>query len=61
MIKLPRVNLQQFDGSYYNWLTFRDLFEQMIHNSKNVGAFEKFQYLKASLNGDAAQLINLFQ
>lgn len=57
VMKLPQINLKSFDGNYQNWLGFRDLYEQMIHNNKDISPVEKFTYLKTSINGDAAQLI----
>lgn len=57
MMKLPQVNLKPFDGNYHNWLTFRELFEQMIHRNDNISTIEKFTYLKTTIGGDAAQLI----
>ncbi|CAI6363726.1 unnamed protein product [Macrosiphum euphorbiae] len=55
-MKLPRINLPEFDGEYENWQCYRDTFSVMIHNAR-IPAVEKFQYLRLSLKGLAAQLI----
>lgn len=52
MMKLPQVNLKPFDGTYQSWLSFRDLYEQMIHRNDNISTIEKFTYLKTSVSGD---------
>ena len=61
MIKLPQVNLPHFDGAYYNWLSFRDSYEQMFHFKKDLVDVEKLQYLKTCVSGEAAQLIKHLQ
>lgn len=35
-MKLPEIQLPTFDGTYQNWLNFRDLFEKMIHESQRL-------------------------
>jgi len=32
-MKLPRINLPEFDGEYENWQCYRDTFSIMIHNA----------------------------
>lgn len=56
-IKLPTINLPKFNGAFQNWLEFRDTFQSLIHNNVSVSNVQKFHYLKASLEGDAALVI----
>ncbi|XP_076385707.1 uncharacterized protein LOC105663446 [Megachile rotundata] len=56
-IKLPTIELPTFDGSYSNWVKFRDTFESLIHNNMNLSNIEKFHYLNASVKGSVARTI----
>ena len=56
--KLPKFELPDFNGNYLNWLSFWDLFNAFVHNSDTSTPAQKLQYLKSSLKGDAAKLIN---
>ncbi|XP_076230264.1 uncharacterized protein LOC143176045 [Nomia melanderi] len=56
-IKLPTIELPTFDGSYNNWVKFRDTFESLIHNNPSLSNIEKFHYLNASVKGNAARTI----
>lgn len=57
LIKLPTITLPSFDGSYNNWLEFRDTYLSMIHQSKKLDDIQKFHYLRSSLSGSASQVI----
>lgn len=56
-VKLPTITMPSFDGSYEHWLEFRDTFHSLVHNSKEINPIEKFHYLKLSLKGSAALVI----
>lgn len=56
-IKLPQISLPNFDGNYETWLEYRDTFESLIHKNSVIGEIQKFHYLRASLKGTAAQII----
>lgn len=56
-VKLPTIELPTFDGSYNNWVKFRDTFESLIHNNPNLSNIEKFHYLNASVKGNASRTI----
>ena len=56
-VKLPPVSLQKFAGDYKNWLEFRDLFDSLINSNSSIPNIQKFHYLRASLEGGAAQVI----
>lgn len=56
-VRLPKIDLPHFSGSYQHWLEFRDVFSSIIHNNKNIDNVNKFHYLRASLHGSAALII----
>ena len=56
-IKLPIIQLPKFNGVYTNWLEFRDTFTSLIHNNDEIDEINKFHYLRASLEGSAAVVV----
>lgn len=56
-VRLPAISLPRFDGSFDNWLEFRDSFNSLINKNTNIELIQKYQYLKSSLTGNAANLI----
>ncbi|XP_049865557.1 uncharacterized protein LOC126366489 [Pectinophora gossypiella] len=56
-VKLPTIQLPKFSGSYDNWLGFHDTFCSLIHNNSDIDEINKFHYLRASLEGSAAIVI----
>lgn len=56
-VKLPVIQLPRFSGSYDNWLEFRDTFTSLIHSNEDIENVNKFHYLRASLEGTAAVVI----
>ena len=44
-VKLPPLNLPSFDGSFDEWLFFRDNFNSIIHNNESLTNVQKFHYL----------------
>ncbi|XP_046811762.1 uncharacterized protein LOC124421041 [Lucilia cuprina] len=55
--RLPTINIPDFDGSYSEWIRFRDLFEALIHNRTSLSNVEKLEYLQTKLSGEALILI----
>lgn len=60
-IKLPSLNLPNFDGSYDQWLFYRDTFLSIIHDNASLSNIQKFHYLRLSLKGAAAETIKSLQ
>lgn len=60
-VKLPTINMPSFDGSFEHWLEYRDTFLSLVHNSNEISNIQKFHYLKSSLRGSAAMVINSLQ
>ncbi|XP_047534361.1 uncharacterized protein LOC125069000 [Vanessa atalanta] len=56
--KPPTLQIGKFDGSYYKWLEFRDLFCSLVHDNKQIPATIKFCYLNSYLEGEAARVIS---
>ncbi|XP_066585561.1 uncharacterized protein [Prorops nasuta] len=57
-IRLPTLNLPMFDGSYAQWLPFRDTFQALINENIALNNIQKFYYLKSSLREAAGQIIH---
>jgi len=58
--RLPKLILPNFDGDPLQFQTFWDSFECAVHNNEGLTGAQKFQYLRALLVGDAAQVIANF-
>lgn len=56
-IRLPKIDLPHFNGSYQCWLEYRDTYLSLIHNCSSVDDISKFHYLRASLTGKALDVI----
>lgn len=56
-IRLPTIELPKFKGDVSEWLGFRDTFNSLIHKNETIDPIQKFHYLKAALQGNAAQII----
>ncbi|XP_076396689.1 uncharacterized protein LOC143265914 [Megachile rotundata] len=54
---LPKIVLPVFSGEYNNWLNFRDLFQSHIIDNDSLSLVEKLHYLKTSLSGEPALLL----
>lgn len=54
---LPKINLPSFSGDYNDWLNFKDLFLNLIHNNTDLPDIRKFFYLKGALKKNAASVI----
>ncbi|GFR15818.1 uncharacterized protein TNCT_596411 [Trichonephila clavata] len=56
-LKLPRIELPVFTSNYMEWISFRDLFLASVGNNNT----QKLQYLKLSVKGEAATLLQSIQ
>ncbi|XP_055623374.1 uncharacterized protein LOC129766804 [Toxorhynchites rutilus septentrionalis] len=56
-VKLPEIRLPSFSGKISEWIPFRDTFNSLIHQNKQLTEVDRFTYLKSSLDGDALQEI----
>ncbi|XP_057341079.1 uncharacterized protein LOC130678107 [Microplitis mediator] len=55
--RLPVPQLPTFSGDYNEWISFSNLFQSIIDRRDDIADIIKFQYLKTSLKGEAAQRI----
>ncbi|CAK1600398.1 unnamed protein product [Parnassius mnemosyne] len=56
-VKLPRIQLPSFGGSYEEWPSFNDLFSSLVHNNSSLSKVQKLHYLKSSIVGEAEALL----
>lgn len=61
LVKLPTIQLPKFSGAYENWLEFHDTFSSLIHSNSEISDINKFHYLRTSLEGTAAIVIQSIQ
>ncbi|XP_076665012.1 uncharacterized protein LOC143367261 [Andrena cerasifolii] len=54
---LQKIALPTFAGDYQLWPSFRDLFISLIIKNSSLSAVDKLHYLKSSLSGEAARVI----
>ena len=57
-LKLPKLQLPSFTGSYTDWMSFADLFKASVDSNNQLSNSEKLNYLKACVKGEAAKLIS---
>lgn len=53
----PKINLPEFTGNYNQWLSFKDLFLEAIHNNPAIPKTQKMQHLKSKLRGEPERLV----
>jgi hypothetical protein len=56
-VRLPILELPTFSGNYRDWLSFRDTFTALIHDSNLYTSIEKFHYLRSCLKDEALKAI----
>ena len=52
--KLPKIELPKFRGDVMKFLSFWESFESSVHQNAGLSAIDKFNYLRALLDGAAA-------
>ena len=60
-VKLPCIELPVFTFNYVDWISFRGLFLESVGNSQSLSISQKLQYLKLSVKGEAAMLLQSIQ
>ncbi|XP_060861787.1 uncharacterized protein LOC132938793 [Metopolophium dirhodum] len=56
-IQLAAISLPTFSGIYNEWPTYYDIFGIMVHKNDRISDIQRFFHLRASLSGEAAQVI----
>ena len=55
--KLPKLEIPKFKGDHIQWESFKQLFQKMIGQKKNLDDTEKFAYLKGQLEEEPHRII----
>ena len=55
--KLPKIELPKFSGEVTKFRSFWESFESSVHQNTGLSAIDKFNYLRALLEGTAARSI----
>ena len=55
--RLPKLNLQEFDGDITQWLPFWDRYEAAVHSNEELSAIQKYTYLRSLVEGQAKEAI----
>lgn len=56
-VKLPPIEIPNFEGSLKNWPSFKDCYVSLIHENQTLSDVHKFQYLISVTKGDANLLV----
>lgn len=56
-LRVPRVAVPEFSGSYLEWPSFRDLFKSLVGDNPKVPNVQKLSYLKKIVVGDTSRII----
>lgn len=54
---LDPIKIPTFDGDPSNWLAFKDLFEALVHNRKDLDSSYKLSKLRQHVNADSVPLV----
>lgn len=57
-VKIPRIKIPTFDGTYHNWTSFYDAFTVLVDRDENIPLIEKMHHLRSCLGEDALRLIS---
>ena len=55
--RLPKLNLPNFSGSPLAWQSFWDSFDAAVNSNTALDGIQKFNYLRAQIQGEASQAI----
>lgn len=53
----PNIEIPDFYGNYNQWMSFRDLYLESVHNNPTLSKAQKMQHLKTKLKGEAEKLV----
>lgn len=56
-VRLPKMELTQFDGRRKNWQAFWTQFERLVHHNSDLQTADKLNYLTSVLTGEAQRAI----
>lgn len=56
-VKPTKIKITVFDGTLKRWSTFRDTYNNLVHNNGDYSKIEKFHYLVASLEKTSLSIV----
>lgn len=56
-IKLPAISIKTFDGKFTEYIPFKNMFQSMIHDDRNLDNIQKLYYLRSFLKDEPFDLI----
>lgn len=57
----PTMEIATFNGNYNQWVSFKDLFTESVHNNPSLSNAQKLQFLKSKIKGEPEKLIQHLQ
>ncbi|XP_059217400.1 uncharacterized protein LOC131994647 [Stomoxys calcitrans] len=60
-IKVPPCDTQEFEGSYEEWPSFRDIFTAVYINHHKLSPVQKLYHLRLKVKGPAAGIVRKYQ
>ena len=57
-VRLPKLEIQQFNGDKLKWCEFWDSFSASVHKNSSISDIEKLNYLMSKLTGEARQAVS---
>lgn len=60
-VKLPTLHLPTLDGSYSQWLLFKDTLSTLVDRNSDLTDIQKLQYLRSGLKADALAVIQALE
>ncbi|XP_064478656.1 uncharacterized protein LOC135391985 [Ornithodoros turicata] len=60
-VRLPKLELMEFDGRRHRWQQFWRQFQSTIHENRSLSNADKMNYLMAALQGEAANAVQGLQ
>lgn len=57
-LRLPKLEITPFDGTYDHWQNFHDMFTATVHENTSLSPAMKLQHLKSVVQGEAADLLS---
>lgn len=60
-IRIPKVEVPQFEGDILEWTSFKALFNQMIGSKANLTNTQKMVYLMQNVKGEAHKIVTRLQ
>lgn len=59
-IKLKSIDIPAFNGDYKKWISFKKMFDSLVHKCKYFIKLQKMHYLKSCLVGEAERIISQY-